>query len=279
MTDVTQIFTSVNILPNYMQGFTYLWSISQGFADPLPWKFTIYQGHTGVGPWEAISPEQVNKLAWSETTKRVVGMDLVLFFKVVLVTPKGVYESPIRTPYGDLERRAYMIVRDIMRRELLQMRKLSGVPVMLLSRSVYGLPCPNCLDPITGDSLTSNCTVCYGTGRSPGYHGPYAQWATFSPLQRDTEQSADGTGVRQNYAIQVRLLGFPYVKDQDILVDVREGKRYIVDGVVHLTEIRRVTVVQQFNARELPVTDPLYKVELPGGNGLPAGEEGCVFPQ
>lgn len=273
MTDVSQIFTSVNILPNYVQGFTFLWSISQGFDDPLPWKFTVYQGHTSEGPWEAISPEQINKFAWSEDEKRVVGMDLVLFFKVILITPRGVYESYVRTPYGDLERRAYMIVRDIMRRELLQMKKLSGVPVLILSRSVYGPKCTNCLDPITGDNLTSNCSLCYGTGRQPGYHGPYDMWATFSPLQRDTEQSPDGTGVRQNYAVQVRLLGFPYVKDQDILIDVREGKRYIVDGVVHLTEIRRVTVVQQFNARELPVTDPLYRIDLPDTG------EGCTLPQ
>ena len=273
MSDTPQIFTRLNILPNYTQGFTFLWEISQGVDDPAPWKFIVYQGHTSVGPWDAISPPQINRLVWSETAKRVVGMDPVLFFKVVLTTPRGVYESAVRTPYGDLERREYMIVRDIMRRELLQMKKLSGVPVLILSRSVYGPKCTNCVDPITGDLLTSNCPICYGTGRAPGYHGPYDMWATFSPLQRDTEQSGDGTGVRQPYTVSVRLLGFPYVKDQDILIDIREGKRYNVDGVTQLTEIRRIDIVQQFNARELPVTDPVYRI------GLSNEGEGCRLAQ
>jgi hypothetical protein len=210
--------------------------------------------------------------AWVETTKRIVGKDLVLFFRVTLTTPSGTYHSHIKTPYGDLGRREYLLVRDIMRREVLQQDTLAGVQGRLWIRSVSGGRCTSCVDPITGDTVSSNCKDCLGTGRMPAYHGPYTVWMTFSPTNRDTEQKPDGTGTQQIYVWNIRLVGFPYAKDQDIAIDIATDKRYVIDGVQHLTEIRRIPVVQNLRARELPTSDPAYKLgtELEG--------EGCVLP-
>jgi hypothetical protein len=69
------------------------------------------------------------------------------------------------------------------------------------------------------------------------------------------------------------LIGFPFIKDRDIIVDIKSDKRYSVDGIEHLTEIRRIPVVQQVRVLELPTSDPIYRLDTPV-----EGEEGCVLP-
>jgi hypothetical protein len=267
-------FTKVTVLPSYAEGFTFTWEISKGFADPLPWRFTVEEGPGSDGPWTALSPEVVNIFAYVEIDKRrVLTKDLVLFFRIKLETPQGTYYSEVRTPYGDLNRREYLISRDIMRREVLQQRTMAGIQAILWVKNIYGLKCPFCRDPITGDITTTNCKYCLGTGYLPPYTGPYHIWATFSPTSRNIEVKSDGEGLQQVYSWQVRMIGFPYVKDQDIVVDLAQDKRYIVDGIQHLMEIRRISLVQTLRVLELPMSDPVYKL----GTGL-VGEDGCILP-
>jgi len=266
-------FTKVSILPSYAKGFTFLWEISAGFGDALPWTFQIEEGPGPEGPWTVISPTLTNIFAWSEVNKkRIVGKDLILFFRIVMTTPKATYISQIRTPYGDLDRRDYLIVRDIMRREVLQQETMAGIQALMWSRSVWGPKCEACRDPITGSIINSRCGECFGTGYLPPYHGPYQIWATFTPTKRNKEQKPDGTGTIQLYTWDIRMVGFPYAKDNDIIIDMAADKRYVIDGVADLTEIRRIPVIQSLHAKELPTSDPAYKL----GTGI--DDDSCVLP-
>ena len=267
-------FTRIVVLPSYAQGFAFVWEISHGFEDPLPWKFKVEQAQDPDGPWEALSPELINQFAWADMKKRIVSKDLVLFFRVLLNTPEGDYISELKHPYGDFfDRREYLIVRDIMRREVLQQRTLAGVEAQLYIKSASGAKCPHCLDPFTGNISSSDCAYCLGTGRLPPYHGPYPIWATFSVRRRNTELKPDGTGLHQVYSHDIRMVGFPFVKDKDIVIDTAADKRYIVDAVNHETEIRRIPVVQTLHSMELPTSDPRYKI----GTDL-VGDDGCILP-
>jgi hypothetical protein len=267
-------FNRVTVLPSYAEGFTFSWVISQGFSDPLPWRFTVEEAPTSEGPWTDLSPVVTNVFAFAETDKRrVLTKDMVLFFRVRLVTPHNTYYSAVRTPYGDLDRREYLLVREIMRREVLQQRTLAGTRSYIWIKNITGLLCPHCIDPVTGDITTTNCKFCLGTGRLPPYHGPYEIWTTFSPTSRNIEVRGDGNGLQQIYSWQVRVIGFPYIKDNDIIVDAVQDKRYIVDGIQHLMELRRVAVVQVVRVTELPMSDPAYKL----GTSL-VGDDGCVLP-
>ena len=251
--------TRVRILPSYAKGFTFLWDISQSFSDPGPWTFTVEEGPGHEGPWTIISPVLTNTYAWSEVNKkRIVNKDLILFFRVIMSTSKGTYVSHVRTPYGDLDRRDYLIVREIMRREVLQQSTLAGIQALLWTRALWGPKCTECTDPFTGSIVNTNCGKCLGTGRIPPYHGPYPIWTTFSPTKRNTENKPDGTGTVQLYTWDIRMVGFPYAKDNDIVIDIAADKRYVVDGMANLTEIRRVPVVQVLHAKELPTSDPAY---------------------
>jgi len=255
-------FESVSIVPSYARGFAFMWEISGAFTDPLPWVFSIEEGRSSVGDWTEITPPGglVNQLSYAETEKRLVNKQLVLFFRVKLITPNGEYYSTVRSPYGELERREYLIVREIMRKEILQAQELSGVLGQLWVRSTFGQECTSCRDPVTGSIRNDECDHCFGTGRDPGFHGPYCVWLTFSPATRDKQMAQDGTGTREPYVYSVRMIGSPYAKDGDVVVDPRMDKRYHVDSVASATEIRRIPVIQTLVVREVPVSDYIHNL-------------------
>lgn len=270
---MADIFTKVTIVPSYAAGFIFVWDVSAGFVDPLPWKFTVEEAPTSEGPWEALSPELTNLFAFSDGKRRIPSKDPVLMFRVKLVTPKGTYYSFERHPYGDLNRREQLIARDIMRREVLEQSGMTAVRVKAFIKATSGAKCTSCTDPITGGIASTNCRHCLGTGRLPPYHGPYELWGTFTPTSRNLELKPDGVGLQQVYDWQVRLVGFPFLKDHDIVVDKVSDKRYIIDGVQHLMELRRVPVVQNVRVVELPTTDPIYRLTT-----ALEGTVGCVLP-
>lgn len=270
---MADVFTRVTIVPSYAAGFMFLWDISDGFADPLPWLFTVEEAETSAGVWSAVSPTLTNLFAFSDGQRRIPGKDMVLTYRVKLETPRGTYYSFEKHPYGDLNRREHLIARDIMRRMVLEQSTMSAVRIRVFIRAEYGARCNSCTDPITGGSASANCRQCLGTGRLPPYHGPYELWGTFSPTKRNPEMDPGGAGLRQQYTWQVQLVGYPFLKDRDILIDKTTDKRYVIDGVQHGMELRRIPVVQSVNVFELPTTDPIYKL----ATSL-ADSEGCILP-
>ena len=250
----------LNVSPSYVLGFTFEWEMVGDFAEPLPWIFTLQESQAIDGPWTSCTPGMVNVFRYTDHKRRVVSKNFVLYFRLMLQTGKGTHWSAPVAPYGDSGVREWLLIRDIMRREVLQARTLSGILGQLWIRQVSGMKCPTCRDPITGSITNSDCPACYGVGYTPGYHGPYDAWLTFTPKQLDTTMAGDGTGTRQPVTHEVRMVVAPYAKDGDILIDPRQDKRYYVDNVQVQTEIRRIPIVQTLVAHEAPVTEPIYKL-------------------
>lgn len=250
----------VTIAPSYAMGFSYAWDISPAFYDSAPWTFFVEQAAGPVGPWTPISPALVNVYRWSETKPRVVNKDAVLYFRVRMITPKAIYVSDVIQPYGDLDKRAYLLVKDVMRREMLHARTLAGVQGQLWLVSTFGPRCNVCRDPITNNIRDNDCKSCFGTGRLPPYNGPYETWWTISPTTRTTTMAGDGTGTRQPRDFEIRMIGTPPLKKNDLVVDLRSDKRYYVDVVRVVAEVQRIPVVQSLGVREAPVSDVAYKL-------------------
>ena len=254
------VFEKVEIFPGYAAGFTFRWVVNPLFVDPLPWRFEVQLAPAPADGWHTVSPMIVNQMLWMDTQKRLINKDEVLYFRIKLTTGRGEYYSDVRTPYGDLPKREFLLAKEIMRKEILQAKKLSGIIGSVWIRSTFGPKCSHCRDPVTGDVLDSACKFCYGTGREPGYHGPYYTWMTFSPASKDQQMAEDGSGTRQPYSYQVRMVVCPYVKDSDVLVDSCKDKRYYVDVVKSEAEIRRVALVQSLIVHEAPVSEPIYEL-------------------
>jgi len=250
----------LEIFPGYADGFAFRWYMNPLFNDPLPWNSVVELAPAPDEGWVAISPTIVNQFLWASTEPKYINKDQVLYFRVRLTTSKGTYVSDVRKPYGDLPRREFLIAKELMRKEILQARSMSGIIGELWLRSTFGPLCTHCKDPVTGDILDSACKYCYGTGREPGYHGPYSAWMTFSPASRDEQQTQDGAGVREPFSFTIRMVVCPYAKDTDVVVDTCTDKRYYVDQVQNIAEVRRVAIVQDLTVHEAPVTEPIYRL-------------------
>lgn len=253
-------FYSFRISPSYIGGFLYFWEIEGEFDDPAPWTFTVQRGPSDNGPWETISPELVNMVAWrDEGGKNLVGKSNVLYFRATLTTPRGTYFSHAVQPYGDLPRREFLLAREIMRREALRARVLAGVLCDVYIRSTFGPRCTFCMDPVTGDVRDSHCRKCFGTGRYPAYFGPHKMMLSFSPDVAHTKSNSND-GTHEERMFEALAIGNPVLKKGDVVVDLRQDKRYVVGMASIVAEVRRVACLQKLAFCEAPLSDPIYRI-------------------
>ena len=254
---------ALRISPNYLGGFLYAWEMGGGFNDPAPWIFKVQVGQTADGPWDDVSPELVNVIAWrDEGGKHLYGKSNVLYFRVVMRTSRKTYFSHAVQPYGDLPRREFLLAREIMRRECLRARVLAGVECDVYISSTFGPKCPHCIDPVTGDVRDSHCKWCYGTGRYPAYFGPHKMMLSFSTDQaHHKETSNDGT--HETKTFEALAIGNPVLKKGDVVIDVRQDKRYVVGVTSIISEVRRVACLQKLGFDESAISDSVYRIGNP----------------
>lgn len=270
--DARSPFRSFRIAPSYAGGFSYSWELSGGFNDPAPWVFTVQRGPTNEGPWEDISPKLVNAVAWrDEGGKNLGGKANTLYFRAVLRTKRGTYVSPVMQPYGDLGRREFLLAREIIRREALRARILSGVECDVYIRSTFGPKCTHCIDPVTGEVRDAHCRYCFGTGRYPAYYGPHRMMLSFSTDAAHRKgNSNDGT--HETRMFEALAIGNPVLKHGDVIVDTRQDKRYVIGTASVTAEVRRIPCLQNLAFEEAPVSDSVYRIGLPVDDDEDEGE-------
>lgn len=257
------VIAKLDIVPDYAKGFLFSWRLRGGFNDPKPWKFKIQGALSEKGPWTDISPILDNIMSWRSEGGLRVNKSNVIFVRLVLKTPSNTYISNIRTPYGDLDRKEFLIGREIMRKEVLHMSKLAGTECMVWSTANYGAPCPRCIDPITGQSRDSHCRYCLGTGFELPYIGPFPSWCIFSSDDKHQVQlNPSGTGMLEKKSFNVRMVNAIPVKKNDVVHDTKSGKRYYVNNVQIIAELRRIPLIQSLTVDEIATSDPAYNIGL-----------------
>ena len=256
------VFEKVNIFPDYAFGFSFSCTLDFAFNDPYPWIFQVEVAPTPDGEWIKISPELVNVFCWSGNTPVKVNKSRVLFFRIKLTTPESEYYSDIIQPYGELSKKEFLIAKDIMRREVLHMSQMAGVPEKVLLKVNWGPKCRVCTDPITGRSRDSNCPSCVGTGFEKPYHGPYDMWMLFSADSSHQMSENPNTGTVEQKIFSARAISGLVLKYHDIVIDSRTNKRYYVNQASIVSELRRIPIVQQLQLSEAVVTDPIYKLAV-----------------
>ena len=248
----------VRVLPDYGRGFAFTWEVAGGFNDPGPWQFIVQMAPSPEGDWRDISPILTNVYAWRSTGPFRINKEFVLYFRVLMRTGNTIYPSLPVTPYGDLDRREFLIGKDVMRREVLHSKNLAGVEVDLWSVSTWGPRC-DCKDPVTGHVRDSNCKWCLGTGRYPAYFGPQKMMLSFSTDAAHSKvNSNDGT--HETRTFEALAIGNPVLKKGDVVVDVGQDKRYVVGVASVVSEVRRIACLQRIGFDEAPLNDPIYRI-------------------
>lgn len=251
------------VYPGFYAGFAYSWSVSCKNNDPRPWTFQVEESMTGFDQFHPISPPIENGFAYEEdpAVRRRYNKDAKLYFRVRMQAANGkVYHSPTRTALGDLALQEFLYAKEIMRKELLQMRNMSGVPIHIWRKIQEGTPCTNCLDPITKEVLDPDCPVCLGTKYVSGYHGPYPSFGTFSVTNSHKQHAKDGAGIDEDRIHDIRLISRPTLVREDVLVDLTSDRRYVMTTSASELELRRIPVIQVIKAVEAEASCIIYKL-------------------
>ena len=265
---------TLHVFPNYYAGHTYHWEVDPTFADPGPWEFTVQQTDTGkqdTDEWEDLHDGPIiNAFQFIDTFKVIHTKDWNIVYRVKLTTPNKTYYSVHTGPYSLLPRKEFLIARDIMRREVLAMREWEGVPVDIWKKAVSDDPCTECVDEITGQIIDPDCPYCDGTGKKEGHHGPYDGFAKFSP--RKSTKTIDELHTTDIQLFDVRMIAYPFLIRNDILVDRTSDKRYSIEKVESAFEVRRIPIIYKLMVAELIPSDSAYRL----GSGYEPGEERCL---
>ena len=259
-------FNNIYIRLQFAQGHTVVWAIDPLFDDNEPHNFVLEVSGT-VDFNELLREIPVgNSFYGQDLPNAQQTAAAVLYYRARLETPKNTYYSQSVSSYATpLTRRQFIIANEIVRKEMLRMRKFTGAPAVILKRKTYGTSVKDNLkvDLITGISLTDNSPD-HGSPIANGYYAPVS--TIFSEEQADVTMKLDpgGAGTIDRTDTTVRMPGFPLVHYNDILIDVDQDYRYIVKDRQEISFPGTSVVVSQIlQVALIPPSDPVYSITFP----------------
>lgn len=258
-------FLDIHLKPQFAEGHIIEWAIDPLFDDPAPSNFILQVSGT-IDFSEILREIPVgNSFFARDLPNSQQSFSGILNYRVKLVTPKGVYYSAaISSYFTPLSRRQYSIANEIVRKEVLRMRKFTGIPGMALKRKTYGNTIKNPLkyDPITGVALTSEKSN-FGNHLDTGYYDPIPTMFSGEEGHDTLKLDPSGAGTLNRSDMSVRMPGFPLLHYNDILIDVDQDFRYIVKDRQEVTYPGTSTVTSQLlQVTLLPTSDPIYSIKL-----------------
>jgi len=259
-------FQNVRIIPHFEQGatggFDVHWAIT-GVSGAV--TFQVLVADNPDGPWSPCLEQPTNQLFALNVGRILLNQQELQYFKVQIFSGSLLLAtSQSVTPRSQLDRREYLVYREMLRRVHLDFEKTPGSnPGYLLVRRIFGDKCQVCCDELLGTPVSNECSVCYGTGIIGGYYPAYemwADWASEAPAFSDTE--TEQPGPIQEQQAQADIFPYPTAHSQDIWVDRGTGYRYRILRVGHET-FEGAPISQNLAMIRLPAQHPAYSFPLP----------------
>lgn len=270
---VPPVFTRVHVQFRASGGARVTWELGRHFNEPRPYEFQLQVsrvglpheqagGSTRADDWENVGDPVVDNYVAYDPLKRLYGKTAETYYRLRLTTAPGLrfYSNP-QNVYGDLDKRDYLVAREILRKELLRHTKQSSVRGHLLKAYRSGPICP-CVDPLTKEIGNSHHDVCYGTGFIGGYFPPLPATYVDVTAEHAREALDAQTGTAKQQAISGRFLAEPQVYALDVWVAASGDRRYYIHPTKVEAQIRGVPLVVSAELRLAPYTDVLYTFPL-----------------
>lgn len=255
------------------------WELA-GAYQAGPYLSQLFRSHGSNGPWTLIASGTnlysfVDKLPNTTPTGdsharpiNLLSLARDFYYRVVVTPPGGIQgqAEAVSQIEPTLDGRQKNARRKMLRDELVLLKKGNGVPVAVCKKTRWGERCTKCVDVTTGEIIRGECLACYGTGFLPGYQNPVLTWARRSPSAVQSQVAPAGK-VDLNL-VQITLLDVPQIQDDDLLIFLRDNRRYIVKQAAS-TELRTVTVHQEVTASELARSSIEYRLHVDPRNVPP----------
>ncbi len=220
------------------------------------YTFQVYRSGSSNGPWKQIATDLIDTFYFLDdmfsapedrSAAGLFSIRRTLYYKVTVEHATDSPAEVVEQLEAGVDRRRAGIVRKLRRDAGVALKKGSGTEVAILKRRWWGEPCPKCLSA-TKQSTRSHCFTCFGTGIEAGYWDPVYGFATRSAAPVENVTSPEG--VTKIHPLQVKMEYIPEVMPRDVLVFLRDNKRYMIDRVL-TTEIHTQTVHQELEVSEL----------------------------
>ena len=105
---------------------------------------------------------------------------------------------------------------------------LRGATASLYRRRKTGSPCQTCCDPVSGIQMTSDCSVCGGSGLIEGWLGPFSTPILFMQHKQEDTAQAAGPASQETMNEVIRLRAFPRPRAGDYLFIPSSRQVYIL---------------------------------------------------
>lgn len=254
-------------------------SSATGFGNFIEWNlhpkfhrdgthiFFVEKAFSLSGPWITVAQSIDQLFAFDQTEEVGYRGELDSYYRIRLKVmgggePEWYLSEPAASRGYWWSKRDYLLSKEILRRELVRMKRGSGNIGYLLKRKTFGEKCPRCIDKATGKATDSQCPVCFGTGYNGGYYGPVVLWVEFGE-ERIIKRVAE-TGMVSEVSTTARCPAFPDIQSNDVWMNKHTGQIYRIGAeVANVAKVRNVPIVKQFTFSLVPTSDILYSYGNP----------------
>ncbi len=219
------------------------------------YAFIIYRSGSAEGPWELVTDDLTDVFLYVDDTfpapvdmhePGLFSMNRSLYYRIVVVHAVDGTTETVQEVEGALDRRRRSMVKKLRRDAEIKIRKGYGTEVAVLKRKWWGEPCT--YRSATGHVIRAHCLECHGTGVKIGYWAPIYTFGQRTTAPAIAQTSDAGSVEVKNMIVVIPYL--PQIDPKDILVFMRDNRRYIIESVNN-TEIHTVTVHQEAVVSEL----------------------------
>lgn len=258
--------TRVNVDYITEGGARITWEVDRTLTDSGPYSFQLQKsagGGDNSDDWIDVGPPSIDAPYLLDPDKRLWGMSVTLSYRIILTTAAATYVSKAVNAEGNLSRKEWLDVREILRKETLMLRGLTGTNGFLLKALRYGTRC-SCRNADSGEVMNSSHLLCYGTGYVGGYHPPVASFFANADPTTTKERVAynEERGTTKPTTTWARMTGMLPMLHRDAFVAVGSDDRYYVHTVEEAATRAGVAIVYEVELRLAPRSDILYALEV-----------------
>lgn len=219
-------------------GFHVQWDLEDARESGV-YRFTLERSGSPEGPWDPVVVGVADQYAVSDEFAREPN-DLVergpnqlsftssVHYRVTCVTPSGARLTDTQeTAPANPSPKMAQYLRKAQRDFTAAMKPCFARSLALLKRRTWGVRCPKCSDPRTGQIMRSDCKSCWGTGVEGGYWAPHYTTGKRSAPDNQTNIRPDQKG--DTNAHRFVLPSTPSLERDDVIVSIESGQRYRVE--------------------------------------------------
>jgi len=249
------------------------WEMEPWFVEPGPWIFNVFKSKRHEDGYIPVTGAQglTNTAFAYDTEPDSFGIGIENYYRIQVITELGnAYWSCPKLAGNALPRRDLVVVRRKIanRKRMLAAggQSTKGTVGFLLRYPDFGepwsTPAEGSTDPNTGESLSSQSVVDFGTGVVGGYWDPIVTVVKLEPEKRMRKLTDKGM-VTHVYRT-AGALPFPRIRPNDVWVNARTDERFRVQSdIVTAESWAGVPIWMNLRLELLHTADIVYKFPVP----------------